>query len=73
MCPMCEAHVNDALRAAISAKSVSSSHKNGESVILSDAALDEATVRAAVEKTGYTVISVVSGEYEKKKRFFGLF
>lgn len=69
MCSMCEAHVNDAVRAALSVKKVTSSHKKGESVILSESALDEAALRAAIEKTGYTVKSVCAGEYEKRGLF----
>ena len=30
MCGMCEAHVNDAIRKAVPAKKVTSSHKKGE-------------------------------------------
>ena len=37
MCPMCEAHVNDALRKAFpEIKKIRSSHSKGETVIISD-------------------------------------
>lgn len=40
MCGMCEAHINDAIRAAFPVRKVSSSHTKGETVILSEAPLD---------------------------------
>ena len=45
MCGMCEAHVNDAIRARFNVKKVTSSHAKGECVILSDEALDETAPR----------------------------
>ena len=47
-------------------KKVTSSHSKGETEILSEDALDEAAVRAAIEKTGYTVKGIRSEPYEKK-------
>ena len=41
MCPMCESHVNDAIRKAFDPKKVSSSHKSGECVIVSERQLTE--------------------------------
>ena len=66
MCGMCEAHVNDAVRRAFRVKKVTSSHGKGETVILSEQPLDEAALRAAVDATGYRVVSVESWPYEKK-------
>jgi len=66
MCGMCEAHVNDAVRNAVKVKKVSSSHRSGESVIVTDDVPDEAKLREAVEKTGYKVLSITSEPYEKK-------
>ena len=71
MCGMCESHINDAIRNKFTVKKVSSSHKTGETEIISETAPDEITLRKAVEETGYKVISVQSEPYEKKK--FGLF
>ena len=34
-CSMCEAHINDAIRAALPIEKVSSSHSKGETVIVS--------------------------------------
>ena len=66
MCGMCESHINDAIRQAMQVKKVTSSHTKGETEIISEAALDEAAVRAAIEKTGYTVTGIRSELYEKK-------
>ena len=69
MCGMCEAHVNDAVRKAFSVKKVTSSHAKGETVILSEYPIDEEALRAAIDATGYKVLSVESGPYEKKGLF----
>lgn len=69
MCSMCESHVNDAVRKALTVKKVTSSHSKGETVILTEAPVDEAAVRAAVEETGYRVLSFESKPYEKKGLF----
>lgn len=71
-CGMCEAHVNDAVRAVMKVKRVRSSYKKGETEILTTEPPNEALLRAAIEKTGYRVLSVASRPYEKK-RLFGLF
>ena len=70
MCPMCESHVNDAIRAAARVKKVTSSHRKGTAEILSEEALPEEQLRAALEKTGYRVLSVTA-ETVRKKGFFG--
>ena len=72
MCPMCEAHANDAIRNAMAVKSVSSSHKAGETVIIADS-FDEAAIREAIEKTGYKVLGITAEPYEKKSFFAKLF
>ena len=45
-CSMCEVHINDAVLGAFPVKKVASSHDKGETVILSEQALDEAALRA---------------------------
>lgn len=69
MCAMCEAHVNDAVRAALNVKKVTSSHRKGETVILSEHALSEDALRSAIEKGGYRVLKV-SAEEQKKSGLF---
>ena len=73
MCGMCEAHINDAIRAAFPVKKVSSSHGKGEAVILSDAPLDAEKLRQAVDATGYAFVSVSEETAAKKGFFSGLF
>ena len=64
MCGMCEAHINDAVRRAFPVKKVTSSHTRGETVILTQAPVDEAALRAVIDATGYKVLSVTSKPYE---------
>ena len=70
-CSMCEAHVNDAVRAKFAVKKVTSSFKKGVTEILSENALDENDLRAAIEATGYHVTDVKTESVEKKR--FSLF
>ena len=53
-CSMCEAQINDTIRTAFPIEKVSSSHSQGETVIHSKEPLNENTLRAAIEATGYT-------------------
>ena len=69
MCSMCESHVNDAVRGAMCVKKVTSSHKKGVTEILSEDTPDEEAIRAAVEATGYRVLSYESAPYEKHGLF----
>ena len=68
-CSMCEAHVNDAVRSALSVKKVTSSHARGETVILSEEPLDEEKLRAAINATGYQAGEISAVPYEKKGLF----
>lgn len=65
MCGMCESHVNDAVRGAFPVKKVTSSHSKGEEVILTEADIPEDQLRAAIDKTGYRVLSVTAEPYKK--------
>ncbi len=70
MCGMCEAHINDTVRRAVpDAKKVSSSHSKGLTTFIYDGEIDEAALRAAIDETGYKLISVSSDTAEKKKHF----
>ena len=69
MCSMCESHVNDAIRSKLSVKKVTSSHKKGETVVISDEALTAQQIEAALDGSGYKVLSVDSQSYEKKGLF----
>ena len=69
MCGMCEAHINEAVRAAFKVKKLSSSHTKGETVIITDVPLDEARLAETIGATGYTLVSVKNEPYEKKGFF----
>ena len=71
MCGMCESHVNDAIRKSFDIKKVSSSHSKKKTEIISEEAIDEDKLRAVIDETGYTVLSVESEPYKKKG--FGFF
>ncbi len=68
-CGMCEAHVNDAIRANFSVKKVSSSHKKGQTEIISEKPLDEARLRDTIGRTGYRLTAVSAEPYERKHLF----
>lgn len=69
MCGMCESHINDAVRRACDIKSVKSSHRKGESIIISENPLDEAALSKAIKDTGYTLVFMSSEPYVKKGLF----
>ncbi len=68
-CGMCESHVNDAIRRAFPVKKVTSSHSKGQTVILTENDIDEQELKTAIDKTGYTVLSMAREPYEKKGLF----
>ena len=68
-CGMCEAHINDAIRAAFPVKKVTSSRTKKETVILSDARLDPEAVKRAIAGAGYTPLSIAEETVEKKGFF----
>lgn len=58
MCGMCEAHINDAVRAAFPVRKVASSRRRGETVILSDLPLDREKLGDVIRRAGYTLTQV---------------
>lgn len=70
MCGMCESHMNDVIRKNFTVKKVNSSHKKGETEIVSEEALDEEKIKSAVKEIGYEVTSIKTEEYKKKKFLF---
>ncbi len=58
MCGMCEAHVNDAVRKVMKVKKVKSSHKRGETVIMTETEPDMQAIRDAIGATGYAVTDI---------------
>ena len=69
MCSMCESHVNDAIRNHLNVKKVSASHSKGEATIISEDPISEGDIEKALDGSGYTILSVSSKHYEKKKLF----
>lgn len=69
MCGMCESHMNDAIRKSFAVKKVTSSHAKGESVVISEAPLDESKLKEVVGGTGYQLLSISSEPYVKKGLF----
>lgn len=58
-CPMCEAHMNDAIRKLYpEAKKVKSSHKKGITTFLNSDIPDEEKLSTIVEETGYELKSM---------------
>ena len=66
---MCEAHINDTVRASFKVKKVTSSHSKGETVIVAENEIDESALKAAIDKIGYKMVSYKSEPYEKKSLF----
>lgn len=73
-CPKCEAHTNECVKESFKVKSVESSHKDLETVIVADKPIDHATLQSTIEeKTGYKVLEIFEEEVAKKCIFASLF
>ncbi len=69
-CAMCEAHICDTIRKAVpAAKKVAASRSKKEAFFLTEAAVDAEKLKAAIDATGYSCLSVGSAPYEKKGLF----
>ena len=68
-CSMCEAHMNDLIRKNFKVKKVTSSAKDGETIIISEEALDIPWVKKQVKEIGYELKDYTSETYEKKGLF----
>ena len=69
-CGMCEAHICDTIRKAFpGAKKVAASHGKGRASFLSESKVPEAQLKAAIDATGYTCLSVETATYDKKGLF----
>lgn len=69
MCGMCEAHMNELIRKNFKVKKVTSSAKDGETVIISDAELDIPWAKKQIKDIGYEMVDYTSEPYEKKVLF----
>lgn len=65
-CGMCEAHMNDAIRAAFAARKVTSSHVKKQTVIIAENDIDDAKLAETVKSTGYQLTGITREHYEKK-------
>ena len=72
MCGMCESHICDNIRNNFNVKKVTASHSKGQAVILTEEPISAELLKQKIGETGYTVLDVQSGPYQKKK-LFGLF
>lgn len=68
-CGMCESHVNDAVRKAFPVKKVKSSHTKKQTILVTEAAIDEGKLRETINETGYTVRGISSEPYQKHGLF----
>ena len=69
-CGMCEGHVCDAIRKAVpSAKKVTASRSKKEASFLTEGAVNNDSLKAAIDATGYTCLGIESAPYEKKGLF----
>ena len=57
-CSMCEAHINEAVRKVFDVIKVKSSHKKGETVIISKEPIDQDKLAKVISDTGYTLESI---------------
>lgn len=69
MCNMCESHTNEAIRRAWNVKKVTSSHKDNETVIISENDIADDELTSVIEKIGYKLISIRREPYKKKGIF----
>ena len=71
MCGMCESHMNDLIRkhCKVILSVSSSSAKKGETVVISEEALDIPMLEKEIKEIGYELVSHTSEPYEKKGLF----
>ena len=62
MCGMCESHINAAIRKHFDVKKVKSSHKKGQTVVVSYEKIDLKALKKVIDETGYTLISASQNE-----------
>lgn len=62
LCGMCESHINAAIRKHFDVKKVKSSHKKGQTVVVSYEKIDLKALKKVIDETGYTLISADQNE-----------
>lgn len=60
MCEMCEMHVTEAIKEAFPVKEVTTSRTDGTSVILTDEAISDDALQAALDDAGYQFVSATT-------------
>lgn len=68
-CPMCEAHINDAVRKAANVKKVSSSHRKNRTIVIAEDDVSQDDIANAIKAQGYDVGEIVRKPYEKRGLF----
>lgn len=71
-CPMCEAHVNEAIKKAFKVKKVSSSHKQNQTIIICDKDIANDKIKSVIDEIDYDLKSI-RRETEDKKGLLSLF
>lgn len=69
-CPMCEAHINDAVRTKFKIKKVSSSYKKGITEIIAENEIAKDELVPVLEQVGYHVLNIDIEPYEKRGFLF---
>ena len=71
MCSMCEAHICEVIRKVVpGASGVKASHGKGTAEFLSEAPVDEATLKKGIADTGYELLGLQTQPWQKKKWFW---
>lgn len=69
MCGMCESHMNDVIRKNFKIKKVTSSARDGETVIISEEPIDIPWAKKVIHEIGYEMTGSSNEPYEKKGLF----
>lgn len=62
LCGMCESHINAVIRKHFDVKKVKSSHKKGQTVVVSYEKIDLKALKKVIDETGYILISAEQNE-----------
>ena len=69
-CAMCEAHICETIRKAVpAAKKVAASRSKKEASFLTEEAVNNDGLNAAIDAAGYTCLGIESAPFEKKGLF----
>lgn len=64
-CNMCESHINDLVRRNLNIKSVKSSHKKNETIIISENEIEYNSFYELFENSGYKLEKITKEEAKK--------